>query len=221
MNDMNGQSPSSRKIIIAIAMVVVVGIGTITFALRSHSPTAVAQTPDASALPVAQAPAVPAAVAQTPGAAPAVAQTPAVAGALPQSPEVSVSAAQKDRLASIADNTAAVPAAGNTKPAAIEPKSAGDQRVAKAHTGVVTTHRTVSRPGPAVDSSEKPAAATGVSSADSGKSVDAPTTPPAPSDMAASVPQVAISTEPAAVSTEPAAPSVEPAASDIPASAPH
>src|ERR1700687_2887414 len=65
MNELNGQSPSSRKIITAIAMAVVVGIGTATFALRSHRPTVVAQIP-----------AVPAAVAQTPDATSSVAQTP-------------------------------------------------------------------------------------------------------------------------------------------------
>jgi hypothetical protein len=225
MNEMNGQSPSSRKIIIAIAMAVVVGIGTITFALRSHRPTAVAQTPD-TASPVAQAPAIPGAAPQTPDAASPVAQTPAVAGAVPQTPDVPTSAAQRDRLRSTADNTA-VPAAiepksaaVEPKPAAIEPKSAGNQRIAKAHTGVVTTHRTVSRPGSAVDASEKTAAATVASSVDGGKSVDAPTTPSAPSDMAPNAPEAAISTEPTAVSTEPVAPKSEPATSDIPASPP-
>ena len=203
MNEMNGQSSSSRKIIIAIAMAVVVGIGTVTFALRSHRPTAVAQIP-----------AVPAAVPQTPDATSSVDQTPAVPGAAPQTPAVPASAAQRDRLGSTAGNTA-VPAAG-------EPKSAGDRHVANARTGVGTTNRAVTRTGSAVESSEKPAAATVASSVDGGKSVDVPTTPSAPSGMSANAPEVAMSTEPAASSTEPAASSsapvassTEPAASDI------
>ena len=203
MNEMNVQSKSSRKIIIAIAMAVVVGIGTVTFALRSHRPTAVAQIP-----------AVPAAVPQTADAASSVAQTPAVPAAVPQTPDVLASAAQRDRLGSTAGNTA-VPAAGDTKAAAVEPKPTGDRHVAKARTGVGTSNRTVTRTGSAADSSEKPAAATVASSADSGKSVDLTTTPSAPSGMAANAPEVAISAEPAASSTEPVASSSAPVASDI------
>ena len=175
MNEMNVQSKSSRKIIIAIAMAVVVGIGTVTFALRSHRPTAVAQIP-----------AVPAAVPQTADAASSVAQTPAVPAAVPQTPDVLASAAQRDRLGSTAGNTA-VPAAGDTKPAggdskaaAVEPKPTGDRHVAKARTGVGTTNRTVTR-------------------------VDVPTTPSAPSGMAANAPEVAMSTEPVASSSAPVA----------------
>ena len=185
MNEMNVQSKSSRKIIIAIAMAVVVGIGTVTFALRSHRPTAVAQIP-----------AVPAAVPQTADAASSVAQTPAVPAAVPQTADVPVSAAQRDRLGATTGNTA-VPAAGDTKPAAgdtkaaaVEPKPTGDRHVAKARTGVGTTNRTVTR-------------------------VDVPTTPSAPSGMAANAPEVAMSTEPAASSTEPVASSSAPVASDI------
>jgi hyperosmotically inducible periplasmic protein len=200
MNEMNEPSSSSRKIIIAIAMAAVVGIGTVTFALRSHRTTAVAQIP-----------AVSASVPQAPDAASSVAQTPAVAAAVPQTPDVPVSAAQRDRLTSTASNTA-VPASGDTTPAAIEPKStavepksAVDRHVAKAHTGVGTTNRTVTRTGSAVDSSEKPAAATVASSMDGGKSVDLPMSPSAPSGVAANAPEVAMSTEPASSSTEPAA----------------
>ena len=82
---MNDQSSSSRKIIVAVAMAVVVAIGTVTFALRSHRPAAVAQIPD-----------VPASVPQTPDAATSIAQT----------PDVPVSAAQRDRLAYTAADTA-------------------------------------------------------------------------------------------------------------------
>jgi hyperosmotically inducible protein len=194
MNEMNELSSSSRKIIVAIAMAVVVGIGAVTFALRSHRPTAVAQIP-----------AVPVAVPQTPDAASSVAQTPTVPAAVPQTPDAPTSAAQIDHLGATAGNTAV--------PAAIEPKSAGDRHVAKAHTGVGNADRTVTRTGSAVDSSEKPAAATVASSVDGGKGVDVPTPPSTPSGMAANAPEVAMNSEPAASSTEPAASSTEPAAS--------
>jgi hyperosmotically inducible protein len=201
MNELNGQSPSSRKIIIAIAMAVVVGIGTITFALRSHRPAAVAQNP-----------ALPAAAPQIPDAASSVAQTPALPAAVPQTPDVPALAAPTDRLGSMTGNTA-VPAAGDTKPAAVEPKSAAGRQVAKAHTGVDTTNRTVTRTGSAVDSSEKPAAATVASSVDVGRSVDVPTPPSAPSGMAANAPEVAMSAEPLASSSAPVASSAAPVAS--------
>ena len=212
MNELiNGQSPSSRKIITAIAMAVVVGIGTATFALRSHRPTAVAQIPAVPAA-VAQTPDATSSVAQTPDAASSVAQAPSVSDAIGQAPDVPASAAQTDRLGSTAGNTV-VPAAGDTKPAAVEPKSAADRQVAKAHTGVGTTNRTVVRTGSAVDSSEKPAAATVAGGVDHGKGVDLPTTSSAPSGMAANAPDVAMSTEPLASSSAPVASSAAPVAS--------
>jgi hyperosmotically inducible periplasmic protein len=203
MNEMNEQSSTSRKIIVAGAMVVVVGIGTVTFALRSHRPSAVAQIP-----------AVPATVPQTPDASSSGVQTPDVPGAVPQTPDVAVSDAQRDRLSFATGNTA-VPAAGDTK-------STGDRRVASAHTGVGTNNHTVTRTSSAVDSSEKPAAATVANSVDGGTSAVVPTMPSAPGGMAANAPDVAMSTEPTGSSTDPVASSsaavassAEPAASDI------
>ena len=75
-------SQTSRKIIVASGMAVVVGIAVVIFALRSHSVTPVAQTfyPPApiaqipAAAPAAAAPAAPDAVAQVPDAPAAVAQ---------------------------------------------------------------------------------------------------------------------------------------------------
>jgi len=67
-------SQTSRKIIVASGMAVVVGIAVVIFALRSHPVTPVAQTfyPPA---PIAQIPAAaPAAAAETPAAPAAVAQ---------------------------------------------------------------------------------------------------------------------------------------------------
>jgi hyperosmotically inducible protein len=64
---MNEQSSSSRKTIVAIAMAVIIGVGAVTFALRSHRSTSVARNPI-----------VPAAVPQTQEAAPSLAQADAL-----------------------------------------------------------------------------------------------------------------------------------------------
>ena len=194
--NMNDQSSSSRKIIVAIAMVVVVAIGTVTFALRSHHPTAVAQLP-----------AVPASVPQTPDAATSSSQTQNVPAVSPQTPDVPTSAAQRDRLASSAGDTAV--------PAAVEPKSATDRPAAKAHTSVGPSNRSVTRTDSAVVSSKQPAVATVAGSMDGGTGVDVPTTPSAPSGMTANAPEVAMSTEPAASSSAPVASNTETATSDI------
>ncbi len=198
---MNEQTSSSRKIIVVIVMAVVIGIGAVTFALRSHRSTSVAQIPI------------------VPAVAP---QIPDVDTMVTQTPNAASSVAQADRLGSTASDTA-VPAAADTKPTAIEPKSAADRHLAKTHTGVGTTNRNGAGTGPAVDSSQTLAAATVASSMEGGKSVDVPTAPSAlPSGMAANAPEVAMSAEPAVSSTEPVASSsppvvssMEPPASDI------
>jgi hyperosmotically inducible periplasmic protein len=173
---MNDQSSSSRKFIVAIAMAIVVATGTVTFALRSHRPTAVAQIP-----------AVPASVPQTPDATTSISQTQDVPAVVPQTPDVPTSAAQRDRLAYSAGDTAV--------PAAVERKSAADRPMAKAHTSAGTSNRSVTRTDSAVVSSEKPAVATVAGSMEGGTSVDAPMTPSAPSGMAANAPEVAMSTD--------------------------
>jgi hypothetical protein len=73
-------SQTSRKIIVASGMAVVVAIAIVIFALRSqpvaqspHAPAPIAQSPAAARAAVAQAPDAPAAVAQTPDASAAVA----------------------------------------------------------------------------------------------------------------------------------------------------
>jgi len=60
---MNAQT--SRKIIVASGMAVVLAIGVVTFALRSHSDTPVAQ-PLHPFTPIAETPAAPAATAENP-----------------------------------------------------------------------------------------------------------------------------------------------------------
>jgi hypothetical protein len=77
-------SQTSRKIIVASGLAVVVGIALVIFALRSHPVTPVAQTfyPPA---PIAQIPAAaPAAAAETPAAPAAVAQVPDAPAAVAQ-----------------------------------------------------------------------------------------------------------------------------------------
>jgi hypothetical protein len=89
---MNAQT--SRKIIVASGMAVVLAIGVVTFALRSHSVTSVAQ-PLHPFTPIAETPAAPAATAENPTAPAAVAQIPdaPAAGAPSDSVGTSVSIA--------------------------------------------------------------------------------------------------------------------------------
>jgi len=74
---LNMNSQSSRKIIVASGMAVVLAIGVVTFALRSHSVTSVAQAPHPFT-PIAETPAAPAAVAQIPDAPATVAPSDSV-----------------------------------------------------------------------------------------------------------------------------------------------
>jgi hypothetical protein len=201
MDELNVPSPSSRKIIVAIAMAVVVGIGTATFALRAHHAAALASTTPAAI------PAVPDAVAPTPDAASPVAQTPAVPDAVAQIPDLPTSAAQRDRLGATAGNTT-VATADDARPATVKTKSAGNRPVAKAHPDVGTGDRSVTHAGSAADSSKATAAAVVAGRVDAGDRVDVPTMPSAPSGIAANAPDVA-------TSTEPVAPAPEPAATDI------
>src|SRR5476649_805770 len=99
-------SELSRKIIVASGLAVVVGIIAVTFAMRSHHPTSVAQiSPPLAA--VVQTPDAPAPVAPTPDAPAAVAPIPDIPAAV---------AAKDDVGAKIGD------AASST---AVEPKVAG------------------------------------------------------------------------------------------------
>jgi hyperosmotically inducible protein len=74
---MNEQSSSSRKLIVAIGMAVVVGAAGITFGVRVHRSTPVAQTPIASA---------------------AGSEIPDAADMVPQTVDAASSVAQRDRL---------------------------------------------------------------------------------------------------------------------------
>jgi hyperosmotically inducible protein len=154
-------SNTSRKIIVASGMAVVVGTGLVIFALRVHSGTSVAQTPHP-----------PAPVAQTPAAAPAAAaQIPAVPGAVAQVPDAPAAVAPSDSVGAKSADTAT--------PSAVEPKLARSRHLAKASTSAAATNGTVTPTGSAADTREKPAAETVANSAGGVKSADELTTPPA------------------------------------------
>ena len=146
---MNAQT--SRKIIVASGMAVVVAIGVVIFALRSHSVTSAAQTPHPPT-PIAETPEIP-----TPP--PAVAQI----------PDAPAPVAASD---SVGSNSA-----DSANPPAVEPKPAHNRHLAEASTSAIATNDTVTRTGSAADTSGKPATPTVADSADSAKSADERTTP--------------------------------------------
>jgi hyperosmotically inducible periplasmic protein len=168
-------SELSRKFIVAGGMAVVVGIIAVTFVLRSHHPSSVAQIsqPPAQVAPVPEAPAP---VAPTPDAPAAVAQIPEAAPA---------EAAPKDNVgAKIGD------AASST---AVEPKVAAN-RPAKARSSADTTDRTVAAES-TVDSRKKSAGETLAKSGGGVKSVAELTMPSAPSPTASDSQEGATSTD--------------------------
>jgi BON domain-containing protein len=115
-------SYTSRKIIVASGMAVIVGIGVVIFALRVHSETSVAQTPHPPTPPAAQIPA------DAPAAA---AQTPTAPAALAQSPDAPAAVAHSDSVGTKSADTAT--------PAAVEPKLARNRPLVKASTDELTT----------------------------------------------------------------------------------
>ncbi len=146
---MNAQT--SRKIIVASGMAVVVAIGVVIFALRSHSVTSAAQTPH-QPTPIAETPEIP-----TPP--PAVAQI----------PEAPAPVAASD---SVGSNSA-----DSANPPVVESKVAHNRHLAEASSSAIATNDTVTRTGSAGDTSAKPATATFADSADSVKSADELTAP--------------------------------------------
>jgi hyperosmotically inducible periplasmic protein len=142
-------SNTSHKIIVAGGMAVVVGIGVVTLALRSHSVTSVAQIPAA------------------PAATPEIPTAPAVA----QIPEAPDAVAHSDSVGAKDADTAT--------PSAVEPKLARRRDMAESGTSAVATNDTVTRTGSAADTGEKPAAETVANSVGHVKSADQLTTTPA------------------------------------------
>lgn len=162
-------SQSTRKIIVASGMAVVVGISVVAFALTSHhSPSAAQLSPAQDSL--APTPAAPAAVVPAPDApaAPAIAQVPAAPAAAAPIPDA---------------------------PAVAQPKAARNRHLAKASTSADTTTRVVPLAKPTV---EKPAGETPVQSVDGVKSADEVTTPSVPSGTTTGAQEGSASTEPAA-----------------------
>src|ERR1700675_2521712 len=101
-------SQTSRKIIVASAMAVVVGISVVAFALSSHHTTSAPQV-SAAADSLAPTPAAPAGAAQTPAAPDAVAQTPAAPAAVAQPPPAPAAVAPIPDVPAVAQPKAAHP----------------------------------------------------------------------------------------------------------------
>jgi hyperosmotically inducible protein len=168
---------TSRKILVASGMAVVVGIGVVIFALRVHSETSVAQTPHPPA-PLAQTPA------DTRAAA---AEIPIAPAAVAQVPDAPAAVAHSDSVGTKSADTAA--------PSAVEPKLARNRHLEKADTSAVATTDTGTRTGSAAKTSEKPAAETAGNSADRVKAAEGSTTTPASSSSPADNQKVGTSTE--------------------------
>jgi hyperosmotically inducible protein len=159
-------SQTSRKIIVAGGMAAVVLVGVVTFALRSHPVTPVAQTaqppppiaqvPPAAPGAAAEIPAAPAAVAQTPAAPSAAAQTPAAPAAVAKTPAAPAAVAKTPAApAAVAHNdSVATKSADTATPSVVEPKLAQNRHVAKARTSTVAAVKSVDEsPPPAISSS--------------------------------------------------------------------
>jgi hypothetical protein len=158
---LNMNSQTSRKIIVASVMAAVVGIGVVTFALRSHPVASVARTPDPPT-PVTQTPAADLRAAEIPAAPPPIAQIP-------------------DALAAVAHHdSVGTDSADAATPSVVELKLAR-KHLAKADTSTGATDGTVTRTRPTADTSEKSAAETVANSVDRVKSADELTTTPASS----------------------------------------
>jgi hyperosmotically inducible protein len=174
---------TSRKILVASGMAVVVGIGVVIFALRVHSETSVAQTPHPPA-PLAQTPA------DTRAAA---AEIPIAPAAVAQVPDAPAAVAHSDSVGTKSADTAA--------PSAVEPQLARNRHLAKADTSAVAsngTHGTGTHAGSAAETKEKPAAEPVASSVDHVNSAGELTTPPAASGSPAADQKVETSTQLAA-----------------------
>jgi len=169
-------SQSSRKIIVAGGLAAVVVIGGVTFALRSHPVTPVAQTFQAPS-PSAQIPDTPAAVAQIPDAPAAVAQIPDAPAAVAQIPDVSTAIAHKDNVGTKSADVAT--------PSVVEPKLARNRNLAKASTSDAASN----------SAATKPVAKTVANSVDQGKSADQLTTPSASGSLPTDDQKAGTSTE--------------------------
>lgn len=166
---LNMNSQTSRKIIVASVMAVVVGIGVVTFALRSHPVASVAQIP-APPTSVTQTPATDLRAAETPAAPPPAAQIADAPAPVAQVPDAPAPVAHHDSASTNSTDTAV--------PSTVDRKLARKQHLAKADTSAVATDGTVTRTKPTADASEKSPAGTVANSVEQVKSADAVTTTP-------------------------------------------
>jgi hypothetical protein len=175
-------SQTSRKIIVASVMAVVVGIGVVIFALRSHPVMSVAQAAHPPT-PVTQIPAAALREAETPAVPPPVAQIPDVPAAVTQLPDAPAAVAHHDSAGTSSTDTA--------RPSAGERKLPRKQHLAKADTSAVGTNGgTVAHTGSAANTTE-----TVTNIAEHAKSADELTTTPATSSPPAEDQKVGTSTE--------------------------
>jgi hypothetical protein len=165
-------SQTSRKIIVASSMAVVLSIGAVTFALSSHHRTSAAQIPQSPPPAVASTPDVPAAVAPTPDTAAAVAP-------ILDAPVV----AHNDSVGSIIGQGA--------NPVAVDAKVPANRRLAKAPTSSDTPARVVTPAEPSAGEAHP-------KSVDGVKSLDEVSPPPPNSRSTTDAQAGAQSTEPAA-----------------------
>jgi hypothetical protein len=165
-------SQTSRKIIVASVMAAVVGIGVVTFALRSHPVASVARTPDPPT-PVTQTPAADLRAAEIPAAPPPIAQIPDALAPVAQVPDAPAPVTHHDSVGTNSTDTATA--------STVNRKLARKQHLAKADTSAVATDSNVTRTRPTAETSEKSAAETIANSVDHAKSADEVTTTPASS----------------------------------------
>jgi hyperosmotically inducible periplasmic protein len=157
----------SHKVIVAGGMAAVIGIGVVTFALRSDPVSSVAETPP-SPSPVADSSATaPDSAAQSSAAPAAVAQMPDAPAAVQH------------------DDSVGTKNADTASSSAIDPKLARNKHPAKAANDAAAPNTTVTRTGAAAATREEPAVETLVSSIDRTTSADEltpPTTGSSPAD---------------------------------------
>jgi hyperosmotically inducible protein len=170
----------SHRIIVASAMAAVIGIGVVTFALRSDPVTSVAGTPT-SPSPVADGSAT---------APDSAAQSSAAPAAVAQLPDAPAAVAHDESVGTKSADTAAPPG--------VEPDAARNKHRAKAATDAVASNATATRTGSAAATRDEPAAETLVSSVDRAKSADESTSLPTTSSSPAEEQKLATSNESAA-----------------------
>jgi hypothetical protein len=144
-------SITSRKIIVASSMAVVVGIGLVIFAVRVHSGTYVAQTPHPPT-PFAETPAVaPAATAELPAAPAAAAEIPAAPAPVAQVPVAPAAVAPSSVSSPAVDQkvgtSTGLAASDNQITTDVKSGIAGDSLSKDVNIGVTTTRGVVALTG--------------------------------------------------------------------------